>query len=395
MHRYTRLRVRELERRCLPSAATPIQHVVIITMENHSFDSLFGTYPGANGIPTDGNGNFTVYNVNPMTGQKIYPYLNTSYYQIGGPHDSQASPIDINGGAMDGFVKEALKYDSAQTDVMGYYNGSMIPNYWAYAEHYVLCDNFYCSTLSWSLPSHLYLVSAWSAISPDSNPLDSYSSNNPVNPNGLPATQPLYAWTDITYLLDQYGVSWGYFNDAPSANDLDEADAAEIWNPLPHFYDVHSDNQLGNVQTVTNFYSDLQNGTLPSVSWVQPNGTDSQHPNDGVAGSHTSFADGMTWDTQLINSIMQSQYWSSTAIFLTWDDWGGFYDHVPPVSVDGLGYGMRVPTILISPYATPGLIDHQVLSQDAILKFVEDDFLGSQRLNPATDGRPDARRSRG
>jgi phospholipase C len=388
MHRFTRLRVRELERRCVPSA-TPIQHVVIIPMENHSFDSLFGTYPGANGLPTDANGSFTTYNIDPLTGQRVYPYLNTSAYQIGGPHTEADALNCINGGLMDGFVASARNaYSNPQTDVMGYYDASMAPNYWAWASHYVLCDNFYASSLSWSLPSHLYLVSAWSAVSPDANPMDSYSSNKPGNPNGQPPTKPLYAWTDITYLLDQYGVSWGYFNDSSTASDLDEADPGEIWNPLPHFYDVQSDGQLNNVQTLTNFYDDLEQGTLPNVCWVQPDSAHSEHPDPGL---FNNFADGMAWNTQVVNAIMQSPYWSSTAIFVTWDEWGGMYDHVPPVSVDGLGYGMRVPTIVISPFATPGLIDHQVLSQDAILKFVEDDFLGGQRLDPATDGRPDAR----
>jgi phospholipase C len=359
-------------------------------LENHSFDSLFGTYPGANGLPRDSQGNFTVYNVNRLTGQKIYPYLNTNYVQLGGPHGLSSAVADINGGLMDGFVNQSLTYSTSQSDVMGYYDGSMIPNYWAYASHYVLCDNYFASSLSYSLPSHLYLVSAWSAISPDSNPMHSVSSNNPVDPTGQPQTKPLYAWTDVTYLLDQAGVSWGYFNDSKAATDGDNADPADIWNPLPHFYDVQSDGQLNNVQSLTNFYTDLQNGTLPSVCWIQPNASDSEHPTSHPGGT-TTFADGMAWNTQVVNSIMQSQYWSSSAIFITWDEWGGFYDHVPPVTVDGLGYGMRVPTIVISPFVTPGTIDHQVLTTDAILKFMEDNFLGGQRLDPATDGRPDAR----
>jgi phospholipase C len=390
MHRYARLRVRQLESRCLPSA-TPIQHVVVITMENHSFDSLFGTYPGANGLPTDSTGNFTTYNIDPVTGQKVYPYLNTDYYQIGGPHTAADAATCIDGGLMDGFIKSARDaYSLPQTDVMGYYDASMAPNYWAWAEHYVLCDNFFTSSLSWSLPSHLYLVSGWSAISPDSNPMDSYSSNMPGNPNGLPATQPLYAWTDISYLFDQAGVSWKYYNDSATPADQDTGDPGEIWNPLPHFYDVQSDGQLGNIQTVADFYNDVQNGTLPDVCWVQPDGADSEHPNGGVS-HHINFADGMAWNTQVVNAIMQSPYWSSTAIFITWDEWGGLYDHVAPITVDGLGYGLRVPTIVISPFAKPGTIDNQLLTQDAILKFMEDDFLGGQRLDPATDGRPDAR----
>jgi phospholipase C len=95
--------------------------------------------------------------------------------------------------------------------------------------------------------------------------------------------------------------------------------------------------------------------------------------------------------TRLVNAAMRSKDWSSTAIFLAWDDWGGFYDHVRPPVVDQNGYGLRVPAIVISPYARAGYIDHQVLSFDAYVKFIEDDFLGGQRLDPTTDGRPDPR----
>jgi len=120
------------------------------------------------------------------------------------------------------------------------------------------------------------------------------------------------------------------------------------------------------------------------VSWIDPNGKVSEHPPALVSA-------GQTYVTGLINAIMRSPDWSSTAIFLSWDDWGGFYDHVLPPVVDQNGYGLRVPGIVISPYARSGYIDHQVLSHDAYNKFIEDDFLGGQRLNPATDGRPDPR----
>jgi phospholipase C len=111
---------------------------------------------------------------------------------------------------------------------------------------------------------------------------------------------------------------------------------------------------------------------------------DSEHP-------PASVHQGQAYVTSLINAVMKSKDWNSTAIFLSWDDWGGFYDHVVPPRVDQNGYGLRVPGIVISPYAKKGYIDTQTLSSDAYLKFIEDDFLGGARLDPKTDGRPDPR----
>ena len=128
----------------------------------------------------------------------------------------------------------------------------------------------------------------------------------------------------------------------------------------------------------------MQSGTLPAVSWIVPDGAISEHP---PASIHA----GQAYITGVINAIMQSPEWDSTAIFLSWDDWVGFYDHVAPPRVDQNGYGLRVPGIVISPYAKKGFIDHQVLSHDAYLKFIEDIFLDGSRLDPKTDGRPDSR----
>ena len=125
-------------------------------------------------------------------------------------------------------------------------------------------------------------------------------------------------------------------------------------------------------------------GTLPAVSWIVPSGPNSDHP---PASVHR----GQAYVTALINAAMRGPDWNSTAIFLSWDDWGGFYDNVVPPAVDQNGYGLRVPGLVISPYARKGYIDHQTLSSDAYLKFIEDDFLSGSRLNPSTDGRPDPR----
>src|SRR5205085_2952132 len=132
------------------------------------------------------------------------------------------------------------------------------------------------------------------------------------------------------------------------------------------------------------FYAQARKGKLPSVSWIVPNGIVSEHPPALVSK-------GQSYVTGLINAIMQSPDWNSTAILVSWDDWGGFYDHVVPPVVDSQGYGLRVPGLLVSPYARRGYVDHQILSFDAYLKFIEDRFLHGQRLDPTTDGRPDPR----
>ena len=148
---------------------------------------------------------------------------------------------------------------------------------------------------------------------------------------------------------------------------------------------MHQDGQLGNIQTLTNFFTAApRTARFPAVSWI-----DAQR--QGLRAPAGLVSAGQTYVTGLINAIMRSPDWNSTAIFLSWDDWGGFYDHVVPPAVDQNGYGIRVPGIVISPYARQGYIDHQTLSHDAYNKFIEDDFLGGQRLDPATDGRPDPR----
>jgi phospholipase C len=393
-----------------------IQHVVVIMQENRSFDQYFGTFPGADGLPTQ-NGQFTTCIPDPATGVCVKPYHDSSDLNSGGPHGQVNATADINGGKMDGFITEALKGQkttcasptdpncggngkSGGSDVMGYHDAREIPNYWTYAQDFVLQDHMFEPNASWSLPEHLFMVSEWSAKC--SNASDPMSCVNALqNPGqsaakaGVGTPNPLYGWTDLTYLLHKNSVSWKYYvaqGTQPDCEDDQATCAAQpqtvgtpnIWNPLPWFSTVQQDGQIGNIQTIGNFYTDAKNGNLPAVSWVVPNGKVSEHPPALVS-------EGQTYTTTLINAIMNSSDWSSTAIFLAWDDWGGFYDHVVPPTVDVNGYGQRVPGIVISPYAKRGYIDHQTLSFDAYVKFIEDDFLGGQRLDPKTDGRPDPR----
>jgi len=336
---------------------------------------------------------------------------------------------------------------SSPPDVMGYHDAREIPNYWTYAQDFTLDDHMFEPVASWSLPAHLYLVSGWSAHCKNSNP-DSCT-NDPAQAGGgatggnlppafrsclaahgvtasHPATDAVlqaclgtltpaqrqqllgggedqqlgtYSWTDLTYLLHKDNVSWAYYVQSGIQPDCDDnpdqtaagcapvaqgAGTPSIWNPLPSFTDVKADGQLGNIENLSAFYTAAANGTLPAVSWITPSQANSDH-------APASLATGQAYVTNLINAIMKGPDWDSTAIFLAWDDWGGFYDNVVPPTVDRNGYGLRVPAIVISPYAKKGYIDHQTLSFDAFNKFIEDDFLNGARLNPKTDGRPDPR----
>ncbi|WIG62040.1 MAG: hypothetical protein OJF49_004789 [Ktedonobacterales bacterium] len=393
--------------------ATKIKHVVIIMQENRSFDSYFGTFPGVNGIPMR-DGVPTVCVPDPKTGACVKPFHDASDLNHGGPHSQAAATADMDGGKMDGFIGVVRNAKNncggpfdpecatqAQPDVMGWHDAREIPNYWTYAHDFTLQDAMFEPNASWSLPAHLFIVSEWSAkCNVKDDPMSCVNAvQSPAQlrmKNGSIVGQtPNYAWTDLTYLMHKYNVSWGYYLDQGTQPDCadDAMDCApqpqsvsvpEIWNPLPYFTTVHQDDQLSNIQPVQRFLDAAHNGTLPAVSWVVPNGDHSEHP-------PSLISDGQAYVTNLINTVMRGPDWNSTAIFLAWDDWGGFYDHVVPPSVDQNGYGLRVPGLVISPYAKRGYIDHQILSFDAYAKFIEDNFIGGQRLNPQTDGRPDPR----
>ena len=396
-----------------PAAAAnihTIQHVITIMQENRSYDQYFGTYSGANGIPAG------TCVPDPLHGGCALPYHTGEDKNNGAIHSPQAAETDIDGGKMDGFVREAEKGCTKGSkkcrictesdahgciDVTSYHDAREIPNYWTYAQNYVLQDDMFEPLASWSLPAHLFMVSGWAAkCKSNANPLSCVSTLEPSRP-----TSATSAWTDITYLLDKAHVSWRYYlfeGNEPDCVSEEEASCepppnqgpktAGIWNPLVNFTDVKEDGQLGNIQSISSlFKAAKEKGTcaLPNVSWVVPDFEISEHPNGNKIGG--SIQAGQAYVTTVINALMRSPCWGTTAIFLSWDDWGGFYDHVKPPKIDTLGYGIRVPGMVISPYAKAGYVDKQQLSHDAYLKFIEDDFLGGQRLNPATDGRPDSR----
>ena len=344
--------------------------------ENRSFDSYFGTYPGADGIPQG------VTVPDPAGGPPIAPYHDTNVINRGGPHGWDNSIADIDGGKMDGFVAQSYQAKAAAgstgvtnpttavgtnyKDVMGYHDYNEIPNYWNYAHLYVLQDHLFEPVASYSLPAHLYMLAAQSGGYVD------------------PVTQPKptsYSFPEITELLASGKVTWNYYVTSGSIPDTEDDHIVgtipqqqqdphtyTLWNPLPAFPAVaNNPSQNARLVSTARFYMDAQAGTLPQVSWVIPSGAVSEHPPAGIRA-------GMAYVTGLIDAIMQGPDWNTTAIFLAWDDWGGFYDHVVPPKVDQYGYGMRVPGLVISPYARQGYIDHNTYSFDSWLKIVEERF---------------------
>jgi phospholipase C len=397
-----------------------LTHMIFIVQENRSFDHYFGTFPGADGIPIKPNGTFDVCVPNKFQGGACArPYRSDVTVFDGGPHTHAAAVTDVNGGAMDGFIR-TLAPDTnpcwsdptissckrrigpqGQPDVLATLTDRQIPNYWAYAEHFALQDHLFAPVDSWTLPSHLFLLSGWSAYC--LNPADPMSCRSDVNLKGADhrwdyGEDPIYAWTDITWLLDRKHVSWATYVgnhtcwEHPPCDDPEGRRYSTAYNRnvLPGFTSFWNDERRNgprdNVLAVDDYLSSAADGSLPSVAWIFPTSATSEHPT-----SPSTTRTGMAYVTRLINAAMQGPDWDRTAIFLTWDDWGGFYDHVVPPRVDGNGYGLRVPGLVISPWVHVGSIQHTTLSFDSYLRLIEDRFLGGQRLDPKTDGRPDAR----
>jgi phospholipase C len=389
-------------------AAGPIKHLIFIIQENRSFDHYFGTYPGADGFPSP----LPCLPDNWYPSQCDQPYLNHVDSNEGNPHGNKWQEISIDGGKMDGFVNAREQFLGSRCkgaknrgrtlpgtyedegivnakhciiDVMGYHDGTDIPNYWAYASHYVLYDHFFEPVISWSQPNHLAIFSGWSAKCTQLDPPDIDSCANSWGGNFWNAKDPEPSlWTDITYMLHWNFVSWGVYLDGGQGGTFSHDSVPAIWNVLPGFETVNDDGELANTQlNLTQFFSDAAAGTLPQVSWILPHYADSDHP-------QASVRQGETYVTGLVNAIMKGPDWSSSAIFVEWDDPDGFYDHEPPpFQFDQLGLGIRVPALLISPYALRGYVDHQVCSSDCFLKLIEDIFMKGVRMKDS--GRPDPR----
>jgi phospholipase C len=341
-----------------------IKHVIWIIQENRSFDNYFGTFPGADGPPPS-----TCLPVLPGAKRCVKPFhmpTGEPIYDLHhGWNDEHAA---WDSGRMDGFV-----WAEGSPFTMGYLDDRDIPNYWAYARHYTLCDRFFSSEMSESLTNHLYSVAAQSGgligglgsvkeIEETLGEEGGFSFGSVVNSLSLGhVTWKYYVETKpLSDDHESYGVLPSLWFGAPKTFSL--------WNPLAGFKAIREDpDRMKNLVDLKEYFQDLKTGTLPEVSWIVPTFEDSEHPPETLGPA----ARGMWYVTNILNALMQSPYWKDSVVFLTWDDYGGFYDHVPPPIVDAFGYGPRVPTLVISPYAKAGFVSHFTYDFTSMLKFIE------------------------
>ena len=314
---------------------TPIEHVVIVMMENHSFDNVFGLYPTMNNSqPGSVMGSIQVPDdvLGAPKGVSLAQVPNGTY-STANPVES-VYPLDWNNGKMDGFAA------NSGSQSMTYFSSSQLAVEWDWAEEYAIADRYFASCICETNPNRLYSLAGYGAgISGDSGP-----------PPYIPVNQSIFGE------LSHYGVSWGYYVNDPASGNF----------PLNYFDGVGA--YSSDVQSFNSFYAALNQGTLPSVSWVMPVGGGAsgidQHPEANVT-------QGEDWLLGVVNGVMRSGYWNSTAIFVTYDEGGGYYDHVPPPVVDGVQLGFRVPLFVISPYAKEDYVSNTVMNHASTLAFVD------------------------
>jgi phospholipase C len=333
---------------------TPIRHIVTLMQENHSFDNYFGTYPGADGIPPG-----TCMPINSQNGPKpcVKPF------RLGGKavqdlgHSRPVFTSQYDGGKLDGFLLSGeLEGIGVQPNVMGHYDGADLPFYWNIAKRYVLFDRFFTSAAAGSVQNHMYWVTG--------------------GPGSAEDVIPQNGFGDIPTIFDRLerrNISWKFYvqNYRPSityrSRGVGDSGAQPVWVPLLAYNRYIGNPRLfSHIVDLSEYYRDLQNGTLPAVSYIVPAGS-SEHPPGNIHA-------GQRFVRTLINSLQQSSAWKSSAFTWTYDDWGGWYDHVRPPQVDRYGYGFRAPALLVSPYARRGYIDHTTLDFTSILRFIEENW---------------------
>jgi phospholipase C len=349
-----------------PAGLRKIRHIVIIVKENRTFDNYFGTFPGADGTTTG------VISTGETVQLGRTP--DRTPHDIG--HSFQNAVKAINSGLMNQF--DLIPGGNVGGELLAYtqLTEDDIPNYFAYARYFTLADAMFSSLTGPSFPNHLYTVGAQSggAINNPRNSgqkwgcdADDGADVQVMDENGVITREyPCFDFMTLADSLEARRHSWRYY--APP-----QGQPGYIWSALDAIAHIRlTDLWTQHVVPDTQFEQDARNGDLPAVSWLVT-GAASEHP-------PSSSCVGENWTVRQLNAIMQGPLWKSTAVFVTWDDFGGFYDHVPPPVVDNFGFGPRVPLLIISPYARSGYISHTVYEFSSLLKFVEARF----QLEPLT-----------
>ncbi len=349
----------------------PIKHVVFVIKENRTFDNLFGRFLGANGATTGIDRGA----IRPLT-----PALDRIPDDI--KHCYECALQAWNGGKMDGF---ATIGDPADRYAYTQYGPEDLPAYWRWAREFVLGDNFFASAQGPSFPNHLYTIAATSGGTHDNPVQDPELMRERHRETGLfkawgcdsvegsyvkvedregveKKIPPCFDFLTEADLLMRAGIPWAYY----SATNMQ---SGYLWSAYDAVRHIREDEELWqtHIFPVDNVVQDIEDGRLPPVTWVTPRFELSEHP-------EYSFCHGQNWSTKVVNAIMDSPMWKDTAIFITWDDYGGFYDHVPPPQVDRFGFGIRVPLLVISPYAKRGSVDHTLGEFSSVLRFIEDNW---------------------
>jgi phospholipase C len=349
----------------LAALRTRIQHIVFIVKENRSFDNYFGTFPGAEGATT----------ATISTGDEIALGHTPDILPRDLGHEWEDTHLAIDDGQMDRF--DLVTGGNVNGDMlsMTQYLDSDIPNYWNYAEHFSLADHMFASIAGPSFPNHLYTVAATSGgVFTNPNSLAWGCDAAPQVTAGVLATNgatsrvyPCFEYQTVADRLEAAGVSWRYY--APQ-----RGQQGYIWSALDAIGHIRNTSLwTSRVKSDNDFMADASNGNLPAVSWLVPDFLVSDHATLRGFGN-ASVCVGENWTVDHINAIMQGGNWASTIIVLVWDDFGGFYDHVPPPDVDTYGLGPRVPMIVLSPYVKEGTVSHTNYEMASVLQLIENRF---------------------
>jgi phospholipase C len=362
------------------AASSPIQHVVIIIQENRTFDDLFQGYPGANTVPAGLDHDGNIVQLQPVSLAAPYDIL----------HGLGSFKRAYDGGRLDGFDLEHV-HDRPSGDLFpqfGYVPAGEVGPYLALAHQYVLADDTFSSQLDGSFTAHQYLIAAqamhavnypqasWGCPAGTVDTLLPDRKGGPREPACFGTTAPS-SYPTLGDELDAAGLSWRFY--APSIGS-----SGGIWSGYRAVKHIYGGTDWNDdvISPQTQILTDAPNGTLAAVTWVVPDVHDSDHAN-------SKSATGPQWVASVVNAIGESPFWNSSVIFVIWDDWGGWYDHVPPPQLDYDGLGFRVPLLCISPYAKQNYVSHVQLESASILRFVEDNF-GLRQLAAADARATDA-----